>query len=140
MIKVPYRPQINKTNCGPAVLQMIFEHWGKKVSQEQLAQDLHTSTAHGTAPEALIAVAQANGFWCQAKNNSTLEEIQNWLAQNIPVIVNFIEPEHNEGHYAIVTDYHDGQLIFNDPWHGQDSRLPEEDFFARWDDFNNLHR
>ena len=113
---------------------MVLEYFGKKESQEKLAELLHTSESTGTDQKELVSVAEQYGFSCFEKKDASIEDIRRFIAKNIPVIVNYIEPSENVGHYAVATAVAEDELILNDPWNGKDFRIAIPEFEKRWHD------
>lgn len=132
MIKMPYFKQDTEYSCGPATLQMIFAFYGKKISEELLVERLQTTMSAGTEHQSLINVAEGEGFFVYVNNNSSLEEIRNLLLKNVPVIVRYIEPSHDEGHYSVVVAVKEDSIILNDPWNGEGFIMNNCDFLTRW--------
>ena len=136
---VPFFHQINEYTCGPASLEMIFEYFGKHMTQEVLAKKLATNESIGTTHEKMIEVATKNGFYCYVNNHSTISEIRYFLSLNLPVIVHFMDPE-GDPHYAIIVSHKNSCLVFNDPWSGKETRLSDVDFTKRWHDEKNVYK
>jgi hypothetical protein len=68
----------------------------------------------------------------RAHENASISEVKGYLKKCTPIIVNFIEPDNNEGHYAVVTGHAKGRLIMHDPWNGPNFTMTEKDFVKRW--------
>ena len=139
-MNIPFYKQLTDYNCGPASLQMVFDYFNKHVRQKILQQSLHASGTGGTTHGALIRKATREGFYCYVNNNSTLFEIKHFLSMDLPVIVHFVEPSDNEGHYAVVAGYKKGILLFNDPWNGKGFPMPEKAFVRRWHDGDHISK
>ena len=138
-MNIPYFKQEVDYFCGPASLQMAFAFFGKTISQTEIASQAGTTKEEGTDNDKLVKVAQEAGFRVSTKELAALEDIQSYLTQNIPVIVNFIEPTDEEGHYAVVVGIDDKDIILNDPWNGPNFSIPKADFVNRWHSTNNQH-
>ena len=48
------------------------------------------------------------------------------------MIVNYVEPDTDTGHYAVVIGLENGKIILNDPWNGEGFAISEEEFVRRW--------
>jgi ABC-type bacteriocin/lantibiotic exporter with double-glycine peptidase domain len=131
-MNIPFHKQLNDYNCGPAAIQMVFDYFNNHIDQKILEKSLHTSRREGTTHGALIRKATREGFYCYVNNNSTLFEIKHFLSMGLPVVVNFVEPSNNEGHYAVVAGYKRKTLLFNDPWNGKGFPMLEKVFVRRW--------
>lgn len=134
MLKVPYHRQRNSYTCGPASLQMVFEFFKVPETQKHLSKAAHTNDAVGTLHEAMISLARQHGFYCYVHNNSNMAEIEHFVANGLPVIIDFLEPTSDEGHYAVVVGLTPEQITFNDPWNGRHWQLTRAEFDKRWHD------
>jgi len=131
MLDIPFYKQDNRYTCGPAVLQMAFAYFGKKLAEGELALRLNV-TEDGASHEEMIKLANNEGFFVYADNESTFDEIRYFIGLKKPVIVNFIEPSNDEGHYAVVKEVTDHSIILNDPWNGENFKMTQKDFENRW--------
>ena len=132
MLKVPYFKQDNGYSCGPTSLQMVFAFYGERINEDKLTKLLHTKKDSGASHEPLIKIANEEGFYVYVNNESSLQEITEILGKNIPVIVHFIEPSSDEGHYAVIIDITKDKIILNDPWNGEGFKMNTGDFIKRW--------
>jgi predicted double-glycine peptidase len=131
-LNIPFVKQINDYFCGPASLQMIFEYFNCGRKQCELARSMDTKEHVGTKKNKMVEAVYENDLHYYEKNNSDFEEVSYLLKNNVPVIVNFIEPTDNESHYAVVAGLTDKEIIFSDPWNGKDFKMVREDFLKRW--------
>ena len=132
MIAVPYYNQDTSYNCGPAALQMVFAHYGFHFSEGELARRLKTKKETGTRNYRLAKMARREGFITKTKSGASLNQIKQYLDRDIPVIVNFIEPSHNDYHFAVVVGLTNGDVVLNDPWNGEKFTLPKKEFIKSW--------
>jgi len=140
MLKIPYFKQDTRYSCGPATLQMIFAFYGKEISETNLTERLKTKEGDGTKHSNLIRVANEEGFYVYVNTDSSIEEVREILAKDIPVIVNFVEPSNEEGHYAVVVDITGEKIFLNDPWNGENFEMSIIDFENRWQSGDGLHK
>ena len=131
-LTVPYFEQKNAYSCGPAVLKMVLAYFGIQAEQDALVHLVTTSPQLGTPQERMARVAREYGFGYLIKQGATLEDISLYLHEKLPVIVNFIEPDGNEGHYGLVVGKHGGNLFIHDPWNGPNFKMNADDFLRRW--------
>ena len=139
MLKVRYYPQDNLYSCGPICLKMVFEFYGKKISKENLSKLTRTKKS-GTSHNNMIKVSLKEGFYCYVHNDSSLNQLKHFIDLGLPVIVNFTEPDGNEGHYAVVIGHNNRKIIMHDPWNGSHFKLKEKDFEKRWYDYHKKHK
>ena len=131
-MRVPFYRQINSHYCGAACLQMVFTFFGKKYSQKYIGRLLGTSPDHGTKKHSLIQTARSKNFHVRIKHHAGLTDIKDALSKKLPPIVNFTPINDDFGHFAVVTGYRNRRLIFNDPWYGRNTSLPQKTFLSRW--------
>lgn len=139
-LKIHHRQQINNYYCGPASLQMalgFFDFW---ISQKKLATELSTNKKLGTSNKKMLAVAKKYGFQAYSQSNSKISDIKFFLANNFPVIVNFIEPKNQEGHFAVVSALSKNEIKLSDPYNGKNFKLRLSDFNQRWRDQKNVYK
>ena len=133
LLTVPYFKQDIDSSCGPAVLHMVTCFYEIPRSPREIQRMTNTDPHHGTSNADLQAAAVEMGFDAATKAGSSIEDIRKILREEeIPVIVNFIEPEHNEGHYTLVIGIDEGDIVFNDPWHGAGYKMTIKEFESRW--------
>lgn len=111
---------------------MVFRFYGKVFSEKDLMKKLKTNKDIGTQHQAMIDLAREEGFYVYVNNESSFEEIEFLLEKNLPVIVNFIEPDSDEGHYAVVIGINDEKIILDNPWNSKNHKLDWDDFQKRW--------
>jgi ABC-type bacteriocin/lantibiotic exporter with double-glycine peptidase domain len=88
----------------------------------------------------MLRVARQFGFVCHENRHGTIQNIRRFLARDIPVIVNYIEPSENIGHYAVVVDATTHELILNDPQNGKNFKISIPDFEKRWHNITGQSR
>jgi ABC-type bacteriocin/lantibiotic exporter with double-glycine peptidase domain len=159
----PQFMQISESHCGPAVIQMILNHLGIDVTQEEVAEmggaasliELNGMRVDQLAL-AVKKLAPTVDFWY--KENSTLQELVNLIVvHRYPVGVEwqglFDDPDDDDddretgddeyGHYSVVTHVHPRkrQLIIADPYKSFISQARVfnfEEFVERWYDYNEV--
>ncbi|MDD4761408.1 MAG: cysteine peptidase family C39 domain-containing protein [Candidatus Pacebacteria bacterium] len=131
-VKVPFFKQDTNYSCGPVALQMVFLFFGKMKSEKELIKKLKTRKDEGISHTKMKEGAKKFGFRVVIKEDATITMIKNFLKKKKPVIVNYIEPDYQEGHYAVVTGINRGVIIMNDPWHGKNFKMEKEEFVKRW--------
>ena len=61
------------------------------------SEEAHTNHDVGTKHNAMIKTARKEGFYCYVNNDSSWEGIENFLAEGLPVIIHFAEPQAERG-------------------------------------------
>jgi ABC-type bacteriocin/lantibiotic exporter with double-glycine peptidase domain len=139
-LAVPFYKQDKHYTCGPASLQMTLQFFGLRISEEELARLAKTSHA-GTAHADLVCAARELGFHCYVNADAQLEEIKYFLNLGLPVVVNYVEPTDEDGHYAVAIGYTKNKIVLHDPWNGPNFTLSQEEFLRRWhDSTGSTHR
>jgi ABC-type bacteriocin/lantibiotic exporter with double-glycine peptidase domain len=149
--------QITENHCGPAVLQMLLENIGVKVTQEEITEAAgatRTIAMHGTRVDQLAKAVHilAPGAKLWYKERASLENLEYVLDEcKYPLGVEWqglFEDSVNEddddyGHYSIIShiDKAKDELIVVDPYKDfvdQDRILKISLFLKRWWDYNEV--
>ena len=138
LLKIPFFHQKKNYTCGPASLKMVFDFFGMKFKEEDIARKAKTDKT-GTKHDSLINVARKNGFYCYVHENGSINQIGHFIDIDLPVIVDYTEPSDGEGHYAVIIGYDKNKFILNDPWNGKKFHLSFNEFKKRWHDFHKRH-
>ena len=101
-----------KGSCGAASLKMVFDYWGVSVSESEIAKIAGTSAENGTSIEGLTKAAEHFGFNATVKENASLDDLRNYIKQEIPVIVDWFSTD--DGHYSVVVDIDKTHIILAD--------------------------
>ncbi|PIZ83865.1 hypothetical protein COX97_00270 [Candidatus Pacearchaeota archaeon CG_4_10_14_0_2_um_filter_05_32_18] len=139
LISLKYFKQDKDYTCGPACLEMVFSYFGKKISKANLVKLAKTKKS-GTNHINMIKVARKDGFYCYVHNNSSINQIKHFIDADLPVIVNYIEPKSDDGHYAVVVGYKGNKIILDDPWNGKNFKITIKEFKKRWYDYHKKHK
>lgn len=131
LLRVPYVRQRLEYACGPASVQMVLAYFGVSKSARWVWRATRVNR-NGTRRRNLVRALRAAGLHVRAHYASSLAEVRSWVSRGVPVIVNYLEPEGDEGHYAVVVGITGTHIIFNDPYHGLRFSLTLSDFRRRW--------
>lgn len=134
MINLPFFRQHTSYTCGPTSLEMVLVFLGRRKNEKNLSKEAHTNSRGGTNHEGMIRTACQEGFYSYVNSGSSIEEIKHFLASNHPVIVDFIEPKTNEGHYAVIVGIVGEKIVLNDPWNGRHYKISIKKFKNNWHD------
>lgn len=138
IIGLKHFKQDTNYSCGPATVQMLLAHFGIKKSEADLVKELGTDRSNGTENEAIVAEIMRHGLNCKTSTGASLSEIKFYVKHNLPVLVNYIEPERDDGHFALVVGYGWWRIYLHDPWHGPNFRMSKREFLSRWKDGRNI--
>ena len=139
-MEVAYFKQDTNFSCGPAVIQMILAFFGIHQSEGYLQKKLESDEKKGTDHMNMISYLLKKGLYCYANNDSTFKEVAYFLDKKIPVVVNYLEPEADWGHYAVVLELNKNNIILNDPWHGERFSMRLDEFEERWQSGDGKHK
>lgn len=136
MLNLYYYKQRQDYTCGPVCLQMVFRYFGKFILRKKLIYLCRTTKKYGTSHAALIGAVKSLGFFTYIHKNCNLKHLQHYINLNLPIIINYIEPSDNFGHYSVVIGFDKEDIILNDPWNGYKFRIDKDFFIKRW---HNTH-
>ncbi len=140
-LTVPLYTQQYSYTCGPVCLHMILHYWGIRATRRELIEAVGATEKAGTSNTRMIKGARAYGMRVHAHSHATLQEVEEWLAHGVPVIINYIEPKYREGHYAVVVGATPTAWILHDPWQGTTTRLAKSYLQKNWrGGFTTTHR
>lgn len=137
---VPFRRQRRDYTCGPVTVQMVLAYYGRAVPRQRLIERLGTTSRTGTSRRRIVRVLREHGLSVHAHSRWTASELCRRLGEGIPVIVNYREPQDDEGHYAVAIACRNGRIVLHDPWHGPDFSLPMRGFVSRWYGYHRHRR
>jgi ABC-type bacteriocin/lantibiotic exporter with double-glycine peptidase domain len=144
MIKLKPYHQAKEGFCGPVVLKIVMDYFGVPASEEELAKLANTDERWGTSIDGMAAAAKHFGFDVFYKEDATIEELKEYvLEKNVPVIVRWFFED--EGHYSIVVDVTEKNIVMVDPLHKifrviKKRVMPIEKFSKAWFDLAESER
>ncbi len=127
-----YSQKKGSSACGPVSLKMIFQYYGKKIPIQKIIKQCNPVKGRGTSHKILIQTARKNNFRVSAKNNSSINEIKKFIDKKIPVLVNYINPQSQRGHYSVIKGYTKTHLILADPSNGNNFKITFKKFNKNW--------
>ncbi len=139
----PFQETLFKSMCGPGSLKMVFNYYGIEKSEEEIAKLAGTTEDLGTDDQGIKKAAESLGFTVEIKNESSFEDIQEYLNKKIPVIVNWFtrgrinydDSQVPDGHYSVVVGLDEGFIYLQDPEIGKLRKIERDDFMKVWFDF-----
>ncbi len=121
------------SGCGPACLEMVLHHYGKKIRPSILARDARTSLAQGTLPTSLVQAARKHGFMAHYEEGTYDSLHRLVVKQEIPVIVDWWSAD--DGHYSVCIHLTQKTIWLADPELGKIRKLDWKTFYRNWFDF-----
>ena len=131
--------------CGPASLKMVLGYYGVDKTEAELAKLCGTDSNLGTNDIGIKKAAESLGFNVAIHNKSTFDDIQKWLNQKVPVIVNWFTrgrvdydvAEVPDGHLSVVVGLDNENVYLQDPEIGGLRTINRDDFMKVWFDFTS---
>ena len=145
IIDVPLARQATSYTCGVACVQSVLGYCGYSVRQDALADEMGTTYADGTAPQAIVDALNARGLGSQIQENMTLDELKASIDKGQPVIcaiqawddqsgIDYTDVW-SDGHYVVAIGYGSGRVYFMDPSTlGNYTYIDDDEFLSRWHD------
>lgn len=138
-----FQETLHSGMCGPASLKMVLAYYGVEKTEKELAQLCGTDPNLGTTDESIKRAAESLGLKVEIHNNSTFNDIQQWLDKKVPVIVNWFtrgridydDSEVPDGHLSVVVGLDDENIYLQDPEIGALRKIARDDFMKVWFDF-----
>lgn len=129
---VPYFPQAKPYSCAAATVRMMLGFFGMDTEEDTLEKELGTTAERGVPNGHIVQFLIKKGLFCYVNRDGTIEEIRQFIERGLPVMVNFIEPSMNTGHFALVVGIDEASIILHDPWNGEHFTLLISDFEKSW--------
>jgi ABC-type bacteriocin/lantibiotic exporter with double-glycine peptidase domain len=122
-----------KDLCGAASLAMVFEYWGRKISQYVIANALGHEPGEGLSGEDLRAYSERSGFSAFLFQGD-LKVIKDHLRKGRPVVVAIRSKSAALYHYIVLVGFDDASsvILANDPQGGKLVTMPEKKFLSLW--------
>lgn len=144
LIRVPLTRQATNYTCGAAAVQSVMGYYGDEFREDTLAKALKTSKTSGTDYEQIVSFAKSRGYQVTVKTGLSLQDLQHWLDQRLPVICLIqawpdkpvdLYTDWDDGHYVVATGYDAKNIYFMDPSTlGNYTYIPADEFVNRWHD------
>jgi len=128
-LEVPYQKYAGTNWCLPASAAMTLDYLGLQISQQDLAKEIIKPDGLGDIYK-MVKFARNLGF-DSSFTALTMEEIEEYLSNNIPVIVIQEYKDNNPLAHARVVigfDANTKEIISNDPTIGKDYSMSYEEF------------
>ena len=84
-LSVPHEKYARYNWCLPASAAMVFRYYGRNITQAQIASKITINS--NASPFGLVSYAKELGYVAELKRKA-IEEIEEYLRQDIPLIVN----------------------------------------------------
>ena len=142
-----FQETLNSGMCGPASLKMVLSYYRVEKTEKELAELCQAGADLGTDVASLKRAAESLGFNVDIKNQSTFDDIQEWLNKKVPVIANWFskgrsdydESSVADGHYSPVVGLDEQYIYLQDPEIGGLRKIVRDDFLRVWFDFTGSY-
>ena len=151
LFSMPDTRQSTEYSCGAAAMQAVLGYWGRDIGEEDVREMLNTNEVSGTYPDDIIRVAKALGLKAEYKENMSMADLENYVAEGIPVVVDCQAwrsvSQYNEswadtwnnGHWLVVIGIDENNVTLEDPYIlGDRGFMTREEFLARWHNVRGL--
>jgi hypothetical protein len=151
LFSMPDTRQSTEYSCGAAAMQAVLGYWGRDIGEEDVREMLNTNEVSGTYPDDIIRVAKALGLQAEYKENMSMADLENYVAEGIPVIVDCQAwrsvSQYNEswadtwnnGHWLVVIGIDENNVTLEGPYIlGDRGIMSREEFLARWHNVRGL--
>lgn len=129
---IPYFKQKRDYNCGPAVFRMALASFGINKNEKELAKLLKTNTKEGTKNRNFSTVADHFDLDYIVKKNASVSDIKNFSKKGYAVILAYIYPKENVGHFAVLRKIDSKHIHLLDPLVGPKHKYLINDFKQIW--------
>jgi predicted double-glycine peptidase len=139
----PFQETLHSDMCGPASLKMVLNYYGIDKSEQDIVNLTKFIPGLGISSDDICEASESLGFKCTIKNESTLNDVSEWLQKKIPVIVDWFtrgrsdysDSEVADGHYSVVIGIDEQYVYMQDPEIGGMRKIAKDDFMKVWFDF-----
>jgi uncharacterized protein len=146
ILNVPNVRQPSNYSSGPTSLQAVLAYYGMDTGLDKLINMTNCTPNNGTLPQNIANAAKNLGFNAEVKQNMSLVDLQQYINQGTPVIVdaqawknnnttqNWADDQ-NDTHYMVVIGLDNENVYLEDPAVlGSRGYIPNQEFLDRWHD------
>lgn len=137
-ISVPFYSQETDYSCGPAALRMMLAFYNIIKTEQELIEKAQTSF-EGTCNDVLAETASQFRM-CIVQTDLALKTVFRCVDTNTPMLINYINPVNDIGHFAVVVGYSDTHVFLNDPKNGEGYGVEHGHFEERWRSGDGQHK
>lgn len=144
MLEIEPFKQSDDSLCGPAVIKMVLNYNGIDAPENEIAERASHTYALGCDDHGMKRALESYGLNVVIQNFSTFDDINGWLSNKIPVIVDWFSggidcdpTDTPNGHSSIVVDLDDEFIYLLDPEFAIVRSLKRDDFMRCWFDWRS---
>jgi predicted double-glycine peptidase len=141
---IPMHHQETDYTCGPSSALAVLAAYGINVSEPQLAQEMHTTSANGTSWFDIARVMVYRGFTLTAGEGVSIATVTQNLQLGRLTIVGYqawsgvpginTTADWDDSHYSVIIGYNATGVLLMDPWqpYGTYGYAPYAEFQQQW--------
>jgi ABC-type bacteriocin/lantibiotic exporter with double-glycine peptidase domain len=138
-LDVPFVPQADRTDCGPAALASILAYRGRQVPLDEIVRRVHTPAMQRTLLPDMENYARALGFATRSGRGDT-DLLRRAVDAGAPVIVltDMGGPLFSQGHYLVIYGHDAAGFLLHAGTRGE-LYLRDADLLQGWNRMNRLY-
>lgn len=122
--------------CGPAALVSLLGYYGKSYTEDEIADVSGSTREHGTHPDQIKKGLDVLGVKYVSGEQGTWDILREAVNAKTPVLVLWWSVgENTDGHYSVVAEITEDEIVLMDPEFGQFRTLAKDYFLEHWYDF-----
>ena len=129
---IPHYYQSSDDTCGAACMRMVLESIGIRKSERELTKVMDIKSVGFAGNGQFTRIAESFRLSYIVQRHAKVQDIVRLQKDGYRIIVNFIDPEENIGHFAVVKSTDKKFIHLLDPWHGPHQKLPLSVFKKNW--------
>ncbi|HLC39548.1 MAG TPA: peptidase C39 family protein [archaeon] len=147
MNKLPFYKQQTPFTCSLACLRMVLEVVGRRFTEFELSKIVTFKPLEGFSPKMMKELCEIVNFDYEYHFNSSVEKInQSIRAGFYPIVlvnpsILYNLPEEEHGHYIVIKDITEANIIINDPdqqYGGKYKKIDLKTFIEAWEKMRKL--
>lgn len=123
--------------CGPTSLRSVFQYFGIKKTEREIAKLAGATVVKGTSLRGMINAARKLGFKAWNKDMASFDDINKLLERKIPVIVEWFH--NDDGHYSVIVGLTKKHVVLMNPRFGTFDKIDRATFKRIWFDFHGYY-
>lgn len=131
IIPVKHHRQINSWSCGPSSLKIVLDYYKDKRDIKNLIKQLKCTEKGGTLHKGFTDFLNKNKYSFKVKANASLKDIEEFLQEAVPVIVDY--QAYHGGHFSVIIGYNKNRFLLSDASYDKKYKwVSKKDFLRRW--------
>lgn len=129
---IPHYYQSSDDTCGATCMRMVLESLGIKRSERELTKIMDIKNVGFAGNGQFTRIAESFRLSYIVQRHAKVQDVVRLQKEGYRIIVNFIDPEENIGHFAVVKSIDKKSIHLLDPWHGPHQKLSLAVFKKNW--------